>query len=102
MNGGPRYRRVGDFSSHGRKSMKIDLSEKTAIVTGSTGGIGYGRAPSRKRPVVGQSLGKCHGDAGTNRRRNSDEKSLPLARHNANCLKAPVMPNRDVTGQASA
>src|SRR3977135_2796911 len=37
----------------------------------------HGRAPSRKRAVVGQSLGKCHGDAGANRRRNSDEKSLP-------------------------
>jgi hypothetical protein len=35
---GPRYRRVDDFSSHGRRKMKIDLSEKTAIVTGSTGG----------------------------------------------------------------
>ena len=35
------------------------------------------RAPSSERAVIRQSLGKCHGDAGTNRSRNSHEKSLP-------------------------
>lgn len=37
----------------------------------------HGRPPSRKRAVVGKSLGKCHGDAGTNRSRDSGQKSLP-------------------------